>query len=125
MRSPCTQRVSDHSLLFARTVGVDGARLFTVLEELSNELAPINPRRVLREGTSKTMDPSELDDSEVAVRHRKREQGRRTTIRDLQHQLSGFFLVEEGRKVSGGELLLFGESIASKSGFYGSLTKLF
>ena len=71
------------------------------------------------------MDPSELDDSEVAVRHRKREQGRRTTIRDLQHQLSGFFLVEEGRKVSGGELLLFGESIASKSGFYGSLTKLF
>ena len=98
------------------TVDTDGARLFTVLEELGNELVPVNTRRVLREGTSKKVDPSELDDSEVAVKHRKREQGRRTTIRDLQHQLSSFFLVKEGRMVSGGEVLLFGKLITSKSG---------
>ena len=47
------------------------------------------------------------------MRHREAEQGRRTAIRSLQEQISRFFLVKGQRRVSIGELLLFGKSIDS------------
>lgn len=76
---------------------------------------PVNTRRVLWEGGAKRKDPNELDDSEEKVKHRKKEQERRATIRELLHQISAFFLVKEGKRVSGGEVVLFGKSIISKS----------
>jgi hypothetical protein len=60
--------------------------------------------------------PSKLDDSRKGVRHREAEQGRRTAIKCLQHQISAFFLVKGQKKISVGDLLLFGESTASVSG---------
>jgi len=73
----------------------------------------MNTRRVLLEGGSKGKDPSELDNSDRKVRHRKSEQKRRGSIRNLLHQISAFFLVEG--KVSAGDVILFGKSITSKS----------
>ena len=58
-------------------------------------------------------DPKKLNGSRAKVRHREAEQGRRTAIRSLQEQISRFFLVKGQRKVSIGELLLFGKSIGS------------
>lgn len=88
---------------------------FPVLEELSNELMPVNTRRVLRGGGAKRKDPSELDISEGKVKHREKEQGRRATIRDLLHRISAFFLVKRGKNVTGGEVVLFGKSITLNS----------
>jgi len=57
-------------------------------------------------------DPDVLDRKE---RHRKGEQGRRTTIRGLLHEISAFFLVTGDKEVSGGDVILFGKSITAKS----------
>ena len=139
MRSPCSPKVSDHSPPFAHTNYSDNTRLFTVLEELSNELTPVNTRRVLRENHSKKKDlsegdgpdepdelnePKKLDEQDQQEdpdvldrkeRHRKGEQGRRTTIRGLLHEISAFFLVTGDKEVSGGDVILFGKSITAKS----------
>jgi hypothetical protein len=100
--------VSDHLLHLAYAVDVDGPRLVTVLQELGGELAPVNKRRVLREGhPSAKKDPNELSNSKTKVRHREAEQERRKAIRCLLDQMSTFFLVQGQKKVSVGELLLF------------------
>jgi len=49
------------------------------------------------------------------VNHREAEKKRRETTRDLLDQMSVFFLVKGQKKVSVGELLLFGESTGSRS----------
>lgn len=41
-------------------------------------------------------------------RHRKAERTRRAAIRDLQEEISAYFLVPGRKKISVGELLLFG-----------------
>ena len=75
----------------------------------------MNERRVLRVGhSSAKKDPSKLDSSAAKANHRQKEQGRRTTIRDLLDQISAFFLVKEQKKISVGDLLLFGKSINSR-----------
>ena len=56
--------------------------------------------------------PEELDAKE---RHRRAEKRRRTDIRDLLHRISAFFLVRGQKKVSAGEVILFGKPITSKS----------
>lgn len=43
------------------------------------------------------------------VKHREAERARRTTIRNLQDQISLYFLVPGHKKISVGELLLFGK----------------
>ncbi|KAF9648412.1 hypothetical protein BDM02DRAFT_3269526 [Thelephora ganbajun] len=79
-----------------------------VLQELGRELAPINGRRILREGhSSNRKDSNESDDSRAKVKHRQVEQERRAAIRSLQDQISAFFLVPGQKKVTTGELLLF------------------
>jgi len=56
-----------------------------------------------------------LSDSARKVNHRKTEKERRTTIRDLLDQISAFFLVEGQKKISVGDLLLFGKSTYPRS----------
>ena len=76
----------------------------------------MNGRHVLREGhLPAKKDPNELDNSTAKVNHRQAEQGRRTAIRGLQDQISAFFLVKGQKKISVGDLLLFGKSINSRS----------
>lgn len=111
----CTPEVSDHSLHFAYVIDADGTRIFTVLQELKSELAPVNARRVLRGHSSVKKDPNELSNSKAKVNHRMAEQERRTATRHLLDQISAFFLVQGQEKVSLGELLLFGKSTDSRS----------
>lgn len=47
------------------------------------------------------------------VRHRKKEQQQRTSLRYLLDQISEFFLVQGHKKISVGDLLFFGESADS------------
>ena len=131
-RSPCSPKVSDHSPPFVYTANADNACLFTVLEDLNNELAPVNTRRVLRgvrskkvsSKTDKLDELDEVDEPELDVpeepekldakaRHRRGECERRSAIRGLLHEISAFFLVKGTKKVSGGEVILFGKSITS------------
>ena len=70
---------------------------------------------MLRGGhSSGQRDPNELDGSRAKVRHRTAEKGRRAAIRSLQDRMSVFFLVQGQRKVTIGELLLFGKSVDSR-----------
>ena len=103
------------SLTTPYAIGSDKTRLFTVLEELKSELAPINTRCVVRGSSSNKKDSSKLDNSRKRVRHREAEQKRRTTIRHLQDQISVFFLVQGQNEISVGTLLLFGKSTNSGS----------
>ena len=83
---------------------------------------------MLREGYSnRKKDSRELDDSSEKTKHRKAEKKRRETIRSLQDQISVFFLVKGDRKVSVGDLLLFGKLIipTPEIGLNGMLTNLF
>lgn len=91
-------------------VGADNAQLFPVLEELKNELVPVNTWRVLCGGSSNRRGPGGLDNSAAKVKHRNAEQERRVAIKGLQEQMSAFFLVRWG-KISVGDLLLFGKLI--------------
>ena len=109
MRHTCMFKVSGYSQPFTYTIGVDKARPFTVLAELRSELVPINKRHVLRDGHSDTKDPSKLKNEMKQVKHRVAEQERRTAIRHLQDQISAFFLVRGQKKISVGDLLLFGK----------------
>lgn len=72
----------------------------------------MNKRRVLKEGRSLNRQPNQLDPSKEG--HRRAEQARRAEIRNLQEQISVFFLVPGQKKVSVGELLLFGKCAKSK-----------
>jgi len=153
-RSSCSSKVSDHSLPFAYAVDPDDVWFFTVLGELTNKLAPINMRCVLRgkdlktessNGADEPGEPEELNEPEALneqdeleelderdepevdepgepeeldakARHRKAERKRRAVIKGLLHKISAFFLVTGNKKVSAGDVILFGESITSKSG---------
>lgn len=57
-----------------------------------------------------------MNDSHKKKKNREAEKDRRAVIRDLQEQISEYFLPPEQRKISVGELLLFGEFIHSQSG---------
>ena len=73
----------------------------------------MNERPVLRGGGSNKKDLSKLDNSRRGVKHTTAEQERRTGIRQLQERISVFFLVKGHKKVSVGDLLLFGKSTNS------------
>jgi len=76
----------------------------------------MNKRRVIRKGhPPNKKDPGELDNSEAKVRHREAEQKRRAATRQLQDQISVFFLVQGKKEVSIGDVLLFGKSSDSRS----------
>jgi len=115
MRRLCMLKVGNNSRLFAHIVNADKSQLFTVLAELRNELVPINRWCVLRDGRSNKKDPSKLDNTREGVKHREAEQQRRAAIRSLQDQISVFFLVQGQKKISVGELLLFGKSNSPRS----------
>ena len=103
-------KVGNNSRLSAYMVNVDKSQFFTVLAELRNELVPINRWCVLRNGHSNKKDRSKLNNTREGMKHREAEQQRRAAIRSLQDQISVFFLVQGQKKISVGELLLFGES---------------
>ncbi|KAF9783805.1 hypothetical protein BJ322DRAFT_1211751 [Thelephora terrestris] len=92
---------------FADTFDADNTWLFTVLEELESELAPVNGRRVLREGHVPNRGPNGSGDSTGKAKHRGVEQARRSAIRDLQERLSLYFWVPGQRKISAKDLLLY------------------
>ena len=123
-RRPCTPKVNDHSPPFGNAVNADEAWLFAVLQELGSELARVNEKNVLREGRSLgKKDSSKLDNSSAKVKHREAEKRRRAAVRFPLDQITRFFLVQEGEKISIGDLLLFGKSTSSKPESTGCLLK--
>jgi len=76
----------------------------------------MNDRHVIREGHSSSKKASsELSNSGAKVRHRQTEKRRREAIRQLQDQISIFFLVPGQKKVTIGDVLLFGKLTDSRS----------
>ena len=59
------------------------------------------------------------------MKHREAERARRAAIRSLQEEMSLYFLVPGGRKISVGELLLFGKFATLGIQFKSSLTIFF
>lgn len=106
MRRTCTAKVRDYSP-HSHAFNDNETQHFTVLQELRNELTPVNERRVLRDGHTPNRGPDEPDSSTRKMRHREVEQARRVAIRDLHEQISVYFSVPKQRKISARDLLLF------------------
>ena len=110
----CTAKVREYSPR-SHTFDADETRHFIVLQELRNELAPVNERCMLRDGHTPNRGPDELDSSTRGVKHRGVEQARRTAIRHLHEQMSVYFSVPSQRKMSARDLLLFSKFTNSTS----------
>lgn len=115
----CTTKVRDFSPR-SHTFDADKTQRFAVLQELRNELAPVNERCVLRDGHTPNRGPDEPDSSTRKVKHRGVEQARRTAIRHLHEQMSLYFSVPKQRKISARDLLLFSKftSLTSEATSY-------
>lgn len=108
-RWTCTAKVRECSPR-SHILDADETQRFAVLQELRNELAPVNERCMLRDGHTPNRGPDEADTSARKVKHRGVEQARRTAIRHLHEQMSVYFSVPKQRKISARDLLLFSKS---------------